>query len=86
MALNIKSLEAHRLAQELAALTGESMTTAATEAMRERLDRLRRDRRTGTGLAERLLRIGKDCAPRLKEPYRSADPADLLYDEKGLPR
>lgn len=84
MALNIKSPEAHRLAQELSALTGESMTVAATEAMRERLDRLRRER--GTGLAALLLAIGRDCAPRLKEPYRSADHADLLYDEEGLPR
>jgi antitoxin VapB len=30
--------------------------------------------------------IGKDCAARLKEPFRSADHADLLYDEHGLPR
>ena len=84
MALNIKSPEAHQLAQELSALTGESMTAAVTEAVRERLDRLRRER--STGLAEELLAIGRDCASRLKEPYRSADPADLLYDERGLPR
>jgi antitoxin VapB len=38
------------------------------------------------GLADRLLAIGKDCAARLKEPFRSADPGDLLYDERGLPR
>ncbi len=37
------------------------------------------------GLAERLLAIGKDCAERLKEPFRSADHGDLLYDERGLP-
>ena len=84
MSLNIKNKETHRLAQELAAATGESMTEAVTEAVRERLDRVRR--RHGTTLAERLLAIGKDCAPRLKEPYRSADHRDLLYDERGLPR
>ncbi len=84
MALNIKNAEAQRLTQELAALTGESLTTAVTEAVRERLDRLRGERRGG--LAERLLAIGRDCAPRLKEPWRSADHADLLYDERGLPR
>jgi hypothetical protein len=38
------------------------------------------------GLADRLVAIGKDCAARLKEPLRSADHADLLYDERGLPR
>lgn len=37
-------------------------------------------------VADRLLAIGKDCAPRLKEPFRSADHGDLLYDERGLPR
>ena len=84
MSLNIKSEEAHRLARELARLTGESMTAAVTEAVRERLDRLRRDE--AVGLADRLLAIGKDCAARLNEPFRSADHGDLLYDERGLPR
>jgi antitoxin VapB len=84
MGLNIKSEETHRLARELARLTGESMTAAVTEAVRERLDRVRS--RQATGLADRLLAIGKDCAARLKEPFRSADHGDLLYDERGLPR
>ena len=35
---------------------------------------------------EELRELGRDCARRLKEPWRSADHADLLYDEKGLPR
>jgi prevent-host-death family protein len=37
-------------------------------------------------LALRLIAIGRDCAAHLKEPYRSIDHADLLYDERGLPR
>jgi len=84
MSLNIKSEEAHRLARELARLTGESMTAAVTEAVRERLDRVRRG--DAVGLANRLVAIGKDCAVRLKEPFRTADHGDLLYDERGLPR
>lgn len=84
MSLNIKSKEAHRLAQELARVTGESMTVAVTEAVRERLDRVRRER--AGGLADRLLAIGKDCAAHLKEPFRTVDHRDLLYDESGLPR
>jgi antitoxin VapB len=84
MGLNIKNEETHRLAEELARLTGESMTAAVTQAVRERLARVRRDR--GIGLSERLLAIGRDCAERLKEPYRSVDHGDLLYDERGLPR
>jgi antitoxin VapB len=84
MGLNIKNSETHRLAAELAKLTGESMTTAVTEAVRERLDRLRRE--PSVSLADRLLTIGKDCAAHLKEPYRSADHGELLYDERGFPR
>jgi antitoxin VapB len=84
MSLNIKNEDAHRLARELAALTGESMTVAVTEALRERIERLRRSRKSG--LSERLLAIGRDCAAHLKEPYRSIDHAELLYDERGLPR
>ena len=84
MSLNIKNEEAHRLAQQLAKLTGESMATAVTEAVRERLDRVRRKR--GTGTAEHILKIARECAPLWKEPFRSIDHADLLYDEKGLPK
>jgi antitoxin VapB len=84
MGLNIKNKEAHRLAEELAKLTGESMTTAVTVAVRERLHRVRREQ--GLRLADRLVAIGKDCAAHLKEPFRSADHGDLLYDKRGLPR
>ena len=41
MSLNIKNEETHRMARELARLTGESMTAAVNEAIRERLDRVR---------------------------------------------
>jgi antitoxin VapB len=84
MALNIKNVQAQKLAQELAELTGESITAAVTEAVRERLDRVREEH--GTSLTDRLLRIGKDCAAHLNEPYRSVDHGELLYNEKGLPR
>lgn len=80
--MNLKNEEARKLAKELARRTGEPMTTAITEAVRARLDRVRLERRTG--LAERLIKIGRDCAARLREPFRSADHAERLYDEKGL--
>ena len=54
MSLSLKNEEAHKLAQDLAALTGESMTTAVTTAIRERLDRLRRDRDEDTFVAETM--------------------------------
>ena len=90
MSLNIKNKDAHKLAHQLARLTGESMTEAVTEAVRERLKRVQdraqdKDKRAGS-LSDRLLEIGRDCAPRLQEPFRSADHGDLLYDEKGLPK
>jgi antitoxin VapB len=70
------------MVQELAALTGETQTTAVTIAVQERLERVRH---AHDGLADRLLAIGRDTAPRLGEPLRSAEHGDLLYDERGLP-
>jgi antitoxin VapB len=84
MSLNIKNEKTHRRVRELARLTGESMTAAVDQAVRERLERVRAAR--GGGLAERLLKIGRECAAHWKEPYRSMDHGDLLYDEKGLPK
>lgn len=81
MSLNIKNPEAHRLAQELAEITGESMATAVTEALREKLARIRRK-----GLADRLMEIGRDCAARMSEETRRIEHGDLLYDENGLPK
>ena len=41
MSLNIKNEKTHRMARELARLTGENMTAAVDQAVRERLDRVR---------------------------------------------
>ena len=84
MSLNIKNPTTHQLAQELADMTGETLTGAVTEAVRERLERLRSA--DAPRLADRLLAIGRRCATRLPEPYRSADHADLLYADDGMPR
>jgi antitoxin VapB len=84
MSLNLKNEETNRLAHELAGLTGETLTTAVTVAVRERLERLQQSKRGA--LSDRLLKIGKDCASHLREPFLSADHGDLLYDEKGLPK
>jgi antitoxin VapB len=82
MSLNIKNAETVRLAHELAGKTGETLTDAVTESLRERLQRVRGD---PGGLAEQLLRIGADCARRLPEDVRDVDHADLLYGDDGLP-
>jgi antitoxin VapB len=74
MSMNIKNEETHRMAQELAALTGESLTTA----VEERLNRVK-----NKGMAERIMKISKECSARLKGK-RLPDVDELLYDEKGL--
>ncbi len=84
MSMNIKNKEAHQLTEELAKLTGESLTAAVTEAVRERLDRVRQAQ--GISLADQLLAIGKDCAAHLKKPFRTIDHGKMLYDERGLPK
>ena len=44
MSLNIKDPEAHKLARELADETGETMTQAVTDALRESLGHVRKKR------------------------------------------
>ncbi len=83
MALSIKSEEADRLARELAATTGETLTTAIVVALKERLQR---ERGAGEGgLARRLSRLADDVAGL---PVLDARPISELveYDERGLPR
>jgi antitoxin VapB len=84
MALNIKNEETQRLVKKLAELTGESQTSAVTNAVRERLNRIHN--KQGESLTERMLAIGRDCASRLKAPFDTIDHAELLYDENGLPK
>jgi antitoxin VapB len=83
MTLNIKDPEAHKLARKIAEQTGETMTRAVTEALRERLFRLNNSRRS-KNTAEDLLAIGRRCAATLKG--KPMDHAALLYDERGLPK
>jgi len=52
MSLNIKNEETHRMARELARLTGESMAAAVNEAVRERLERVRRKPKKRLGGAD----------------------------------
>ena len=82
MGLNIKNPEAERLIKELSELTGESQTAAVTEAVRERIARLKR-----RGLSDRLMELGRQAAASMTEEERTFDYDTLLYDEKtGLPK
>lgn len=84
MAMNIKSPDAHQMAQELAKLRGLSITQAVTEAIREGLDREKR--RNEKPLSAELLEIGRRCAMHVKKPIHSRDHARFLYNNKGLPK
>ena len=83
MSLNIKSAETNRRVRELARLTGETMTQAVDRAVAERLERLTRARNR-TRRADKLLKIGRECAALPVLDARS--PEDMLYDDRGLPR
>lgn len=82
MTLTIKDPEAHRLAAAIAQATGETLTRAVTEALRERYERLQH--RRGKATVEELLAIAKRASSQIKSPY--LDHAEFLYDERGLPR
>jgi antitoxin VapB len=84
MALNIKNPEADRLARALSKATGETLTAAVVQALRERLIRVRR-RRAKRRLADELDEIALHCAALPLRDRRSAD--DVLgYEEQRLPR
>jgi antitoxin VapB len=84
MALNIRNPETERLAEELARETGETKTEAVTKALRDRLDRLRRDR-CKRRLADELQEIAHRCASLPVLDPRTPDEI-IGYDEDGLPR
>jgi antitoxin VapB len=83
MALNIKDGGADRLVRELAAETGESITTAVAIAARERLERLRgavpREQRR-----QAVAKIAERSAARPVADRRSAEEI-LGYGPDGLP-
>jgi antitoxin VapB len=84
MALNIKNEETHRLAQELADETGETLTEAVTVAVRERLASLHRKRRRQEVV--RSVQEIQEFVQRLPDLDRRAADEILGYDDYGLPR
>jgi antitoxin VapB len=84
MALSIKNPEADRLARELAELTGEGLTEAVINALKERLRR-ERGRVDPVALREELAHIRERCS---RLPVQDDRPADEIigYDDKGVPR
>jgi len=82
ISLNVKDPEAHRFAQAIAQATGETITRAVTEALRERYERLQKQ--DSEALAADIRAIAKRAGAHIKRPY--PDHAELLYDEHGLPK
>ena len=83
MAFSIKNPETDRIARQLAAITGESLTQAVDRALRERFSRHQAPARRGAGTE--LARLARKLA---KSPVLDPRTPDeiLGYDETGLPR
>lgn len=80
MTFSVNNSDADRLVRELIALTGESLTTAVTESLRERLERER-------VRADRYRQILL-CADRFAELRICGDRTEdetFGWDEHGLP-
>ena len=83
MALSIRNPKAEKLAREVAAESGETITQAITNALEERLERLR-GRSTTTDFLEEILKISKRCSVIPDQDPRSAEEI-LSYDSIGVP-
>lgn len=83
MVLNIEDPDAVRLATELAARTGETLSEAVVVALRERLVR-ETSREPAVPLREELAAIRRRCA---SLPMADRRPAEeiLGYGENGVP-
>jgi antitoxin VapB len=83
MAISLKDPETDRLARAVAALTGETLTTAIRNALAERLERERLRRGEIPDLAARIREIGEHCAGLPVLDPRSPDEI-IGYDETGM--
>ncbi len=84
MPISIKAPEADRLARQLAAVTGETITDAVIVAMRERLAREENRRQNKDALLEEIRAISHHCASLPLLDTRTNDEI-MGWDENGLP-
>ncbi|MBW4462996.1 MAG: type II toxin-antitoxin system VapB family antitoxin [Nodosilinea sp. WJT8-NPBG4] len=86
MGMNIQDPQAHRMAQELAELTGQSLTDAVKMALQQALAKFKASKTAPQPrpLVDRLNEIALRCAALPDYDNRSADEI-LGYDEHGLP-
>lgn len=79
--IRVKNARAEKLAREVAAETGETLTEAIIHSLEERLERLQ-SRRSDPDLPETLMAIGRRCSSLPDLDTREADEI-LGYDETG---
>lgn len=84
MSLTIRNPLIEKLARQIAAETGETLSDAIIHALEERLERLK-GHNTAKDLADRIMKISLRCGALPDKDQRSADEI-LDYDERGLPR
>jgi antitoxin VapB len=86
--LNIKDEETVRLARELAAELGESVTQAVRIALQERRARTVKPRRRASvdEILEMVSGLRDHWKPEFRDQELSVTHGTLLYDEDGLPK
>ncbi len=85
MPLNIKNERVTELAQELAKLTGESITDAVGAAIQDRLASVRAQQ-DKEERSRQIMEIVDQMSPAFKAYWDGKNPDDELYDELGLPK
>jgi len=83
MPLSIHNPKAEKLARELAAKSGESITQAIISALEERLTRME-GKKEPMNLAEEIMKIAERCSRIPDKDPRTAEQI-LNYDQKGVP-
>lgn len=85
MSLNIKNREAYDLANELARLTGQSLTAVVLDALRKQRKQVQQQQQKEKQVQE-LMAIAKRCATHIRRPVTALEHGDMLYDESGMPQ
>lgn len=84
MALSIRNPREEKLAREVAAETGESITETIIHALEERLVRLK-GRCSTTEVVDEIMKLSMRCRALPEKDWREADEI-LGYDEMGVPK
>jgi antitoxin VapB len=83
MALSIHNPKAEKLARELAAKSGETITQAIITAIEDRLERIQ-GKRVAMDLTAEMMKIAERCS-RLPDLDPRTPEQILGYDQRGLP-